>query len=303
VSELGEERSPESSGVHARPTTPPPEPIFDPASAADVFGLTDVGCVRQANQDQFLVAELSRGIRVQSTSPGLAGVDVSESTQGRLLAVADGMGGYRGGEVASAVALETFAAYALAVAPWVLVPGKNSRELVAESLRTAVAQADVAVHQISRQLALDERMGSTLTATYVAWPEAYVVHVGDSRAYLWRDGELTQLTSDHTLAQELVEQDAMTRNEALLSRLRHVLVNAVGGLRGKRLDVDVDVIELRSGDMLVLATDGLAAHLDDADLRAFCANATGAESLARELVHAVKLRGAQDNVTVVVGRF
>lgn len=301
---LDEQSLAELSGVRPRPTlVPPTQPAPDLGSVADVFGITHPGCVRPSNQDQFLVAELERSLTVQASSGNRDALGMPRSSQARLMVVADGMGGYEGGEVASAVAVETFTAYLLALSPWLVSSSPALREEFANGLRAAVTSADLAVHRVSQQLSLDERMGSTLTALYVTWPEAYVVHVGDSRCYLLRNGALARLTTDHTVAQELVDQHSMSPEEALGSHLRHVLFNAVGGLRGKRLLTDVTLLELRRGDSILLCTDGLIAHVEEDELAGFLAGPGPAEVIARELVDTVRERGGFDNVTVVVARF
>lgn len=294
----------ESSGVRVAPSPLPSTPLAaDPGLAADVYGITDVGCVRTSNQDQFLIAELGRTLTVQSSSAKHRSSEDPPVPQGRLMVVADGMGGYRGGEVASAVAVETFAGYVTAIAPWLVTSAPSLHEPLAEALRAAVTSADAAVHQMAVELMLDERMGSTLTAAYITWPEAFIVHVGDSRAYLVRDERLIRLTSDHTVAEELVAQHAMSKEQARGSHLRHVLVNAVGGVRGKRLVTDVSLVELEIGDTLLLCSDGLTAHVGEEELGPLLSHRGSAQERAEELIALTKSRGGYDNVTTVVARF
>ena len=273
-------------------------PGFEP----EIFGITDRGLVRATNQDQFLVADLSRGMTtLHGSLPAHSGE--IQALQGRLLVVADGMGGYEGGDLASAIAVDTFATFVVEIMPWVVGSASELREQVLDTLRMGVHGADAAVYRAAMELGLDERMGTTLTAVYVAWPEAYLVHVGDSRCYLHRDGELTRLTTDHTVAQELLDAEAINDEQASRTQLRHVLVNTVGGVREKQLVVEVQAFELREHDELLLCTDGVTGHLSDRDLHVVLTPQDSVEARLRRLVELVHARGANDNVTSILARF
>ncbi|MBN2192355.1 MAG: serine/threonine-protein phosphatase [Polyangiaceae bacterium] len=226
-----------------------------------------------------------------------------EAPQARLLAVADGMGGYEGGEVASTVAIESLAAFVLEIVPWFVASSAALRGHLEHTLEVGVRGSDEAVFRTAIELDLDERMGTTLTAAYITWPDVYIVHVGDSRAYLLRDRQLLRLTRDHTVAEELLAAHALDAEQAARSQLRHVLVNTVGGQRDKEMTVDVAVVELREGDTLVLCTDGVVAHVREEELPDLVVDAHSAEAAARNVLDIVEARGAIDNVTVVVARF
>ena len=289
------------SGV--QPRLAGPELDGAPEFRADLFGITDRGRARATNQDQFVIAELRRTLVVAQSSVAARSGKRSEAPQGWLLAVADGMGGYQGGGLASSVAVSSLAAFALELAPWQVAAGPALREHLLHTLELGVRSADEAVHRTAVELDLDERMGTTLTALYVVWPEAYVLHVGDSRAHLVRGSELLRLTRDHTVAQELLTARALDAGQAARSQLRHVLVNTVGGLRDKDLTVDLAAVDLTPGDTLVLCTDGVAAHVNDEELPGLIRSAPRSEVAARTVVDTVLARGALDNVTVVVARF
>jgi protein phosphatase len=226
-----------------------------------------------------------------------------QSLQGRLLVVADGMGGYEGGDLASAIAVDTFATFVVEIMPWLVASAADLREHVLDALRMGVHGADGAVFRAAMELGLDERMGTTLTAAYVAWPEAYLAHVGDSRCYLRRGNELSRLTTDHTVAQELLEAEAINDEQAKRTQLRHVLVNTVGGIREKQLMVEVQAFELREGDELLLCTDGLTGHIADAELEALLRHEGSVESRVRSLIGVGYDRGANDNLTAILARF
>src|SRR5690606_25117268 len=141
--------------------------------------------------------------------------------------------------------------YAFALMPWVSTAARISGPELAEGLREAMRDAQDRIRQVARRKGIDPRLGTTLTMAYLTWPRLHIVHVGDSRAYLWRDGTLQQLTRDHTLAQELVDQDAMTASEARISRLSNVLANVLGGSTDD-LQVDFLQLDLRPKDQLLL---------------------------------------------------
>jgi protein phosphatase len=271
--------------------------------AAEVFGATDRGCVRKNNQDQFLIAELERSMLVQQTSAAMQdGTRLSDIPQGRLLMVCDGMGGYEGGEVASAVAMDVMARYAFAMMPWLLLASRSTEREFAEGLQRAVEICNERVRDAAEKQNLDSRMGTTLTMAYVAWPEAYVLHVGDSRCYLQRAGVLYRLTRDHTVAQQLVDQKALSDEEAEQSRFKHVLVNTIGGA-SENVSMEFRHVTLKAGDQLLLCTDGLTGYLKDDRLAEYLVRAEPVQRLTTEMIEETKLAGGADNVTVVLARF
>jgi serine/threonine protein phosphatase PrpC len=276
----------------------------DPGVSAEVAGMTHVGRVRANNQDQFLIAALERSILVEGSSiSGEGGTRLTDTPQGRLLIVADGIGGHGGGEVASAVAIDAMAHYAFEAMPWALSKSTCSREDFAEGLRDAMRKAQDRVRRVAKRKALAEDMGTTLTMAYVAWPDLFIVHAGDSRAYLFRDDELHRLTRDHTLAQQLVDGQALSEEEAASSHLSHVLVNAVGGASDE-LDVEFHHVGLRLDDQLLLCTDGLYGYVKEADIVTQLRR-TGApvERVVSDLVDQANVAGGPDNVTTVLARF
>ncbi|MEX1367582.1 MAG: protein phosphatase 2C domain-containing protein [Nannocystaceae bacterium] len=275
----------------------------NPAVIADFYGATDVGQVRKRNEDQFLVAALERSLLIEGSSlPAEAGTRLTDTPQGRLLIVADGMGGHGGGELASAVTIDAMALYAFAAMPWATDDSCSPDEL-SRGLLAAVTKAQARVRRVAVRKNIDEALGTTLTMAYLTWPDLHLVHVGDSRAYLFRDGQLHRLTKDHTLAQRLVDDNAMTAEEAARSRLTHVLVNAVGGGTDD-LDVELHRVRLVLEDQLLLCTDGLYDMLPDAAIAEHLAQ-TGkpVQAVVHELINAANDAGGRDNVSVVLARF
>jgi serine/threonine protein phosphatase PrpC len=276
----------------------------NPGVLAEVHGRTDIGQVRDANQDQFLIAALERSLLIEGSSlPAEAGTRLTDTPQGRLLIVADGIGGHGGGEVASAVAIDAMAHYAFETMPWVMRGSQCSTEALAEGLNGALRNAQARIRRVARRKGLNEDLGTTFTMAYVAWPDLYVCHVGDSRAYLLRDGALHRVTKDHTLAQQLVDGAAMSEEDARGSRFSHVLVNAVGG-RSDDLDVELHKLELQLDDQLLLCSDGLYDMVSDDAISEVLRNVSRpVQQAVDELVDAANAAGGRDNITVVLARF
>lgn len=276
----------------------------NPGVIAEVAGRTDTGRVRSGNQDHFLIAALERSLLIEGSSlPAQAGTRLTDTPQGRLLIVADGIGGHGGGEVASAVAVDAMAHYAFETMPWVIRRSACTEDELGEGLREALSSAQSRLRRVAKRKNLNADLGTTLTLAYVVWPDLYLVHVGDSRAYLYRDDELHRLTRDHTLAQQLIEGKAMTEEEAKSSHLSHVLVNAVGG-RTDDLEVELHHLSLQMDDQLLLCSDGLYDMVSEADIANELHNtAISVEQVVSGLVDRANEAGGRDNVTVVVARF
>ena len=276
----------------------------NPAVVAEVYGRTDPGKVRDVNQDQFLIAALERSLLVEGSSlPAEAGSRLTDTPQGRLLIVADGIGGHGGGEVASAVAIDAMAHYAFETMPWMSPKTGVTNEEIGHGLRAAMEKAQARIRRVAKRKGLNEDLGTTLTMAYVSWPDLYLVHVGDSRAYLYRDDELYRLTRDHTLAQQLVEGKAMTEEEAKRSHLSHVLVNAVGG-KSDALDVELHSVQLQLDDQLLLCSDGLYDMVPDTSIeKQLQRTNTSVDRVVEALIRDANDAGGKDNITVVLARF
>ena len=222
---------------------------------------TDIGLIREGNEDSYLVVD-------------------------PLFAVADGMGGHRGGEVASQLALETI------------------EDLFRSGESDLAGQVREANRVVFERSVRDRRvagMGTTLTAVLVEEDHVRVAHVGDSRAYLFRAGELRPLTEDHTLVHRMLMEGEITEEEAEVHPHRSVLTRALGV--DASVDVDEDVIDLRAGDRLLLCTDGLTAMITPERIRELLAGARDPQDAADRLVRAANAAGGVDNTTVVVVDF
>ena len=224
---------------------------------------TDTGRQRRANEDSLL-----------ARSP--------------LFVVADGMGGAQAGEVASRIAVESFQ------------PGlRDAREPELELAELARA-ANARIHELSHSNAEQAGMGTTLTAAYVGEEEIAIAHVGDSRAYCMRDGELVRLTDDHSLVDELMRQGRLTPEEAVEHPQRSVITRALGP--EGTVDVDTRSFRARAGDVYLLCSDGLTTMVPEAKIAELLAEHERLRDAGEALIAAANEAGGRDNITVLLLR-
>jgi len=260
-----------------------------------VYGKTDVGRTRDHNEDCFVVADLSS--QQASLQPEVREHHVGP--RGTLFVVADGMGGAAAGEVASAMA--TDAIYQHMLAHWTQDEDQGPQQF-AFRLKEAVEVANAKIHQYAQDHPDLRGMGTTTTAVGVLGDQLYLTQVGDSRAYLVRNGEGVQLTKDQSLMQRLVDAGELTEEEAEKSERRNIILQALGP--DPKVRVDLTNQQIREGDAVVLCSDGLSGQIsrdeiaevvaqDDQDLMQICGR----------LIEVANDRGGPDNITVVVARF
>ncbi len=238
-----------------------------------VFGLTDVGRCREANEDEFLVDD-----------------------QLGLYAVADGMGGHAAGEVASQIAIETLAE-ALRDSGW--SRDKTDCEQARERLAAAVHRANEKICQTVTTRNEWRGMGTTVVALLACGGRAVIGHVGDSRAYLLRGGEFRRLTSDHSWVAEQVRMGLLSDDDAQRHPMRNIVTRALGN----RLDVVAEFTSeaFQRGDVFLLCSDGLNTMLSDEEIgQVLTEHANDPEGASRRLVEAANARGGEDNTTVIV---
>ena len=259
-----------------------------------VFGKTDLGRTRDHNEDRFLVADLTR--REASLLPQVRDHEVGE--RGSLLVVADGMGGAAAGELASEMATE--ALYGQLVTTWNVDP-EPSAQRFAYRLKEAVEVANSRIHAHATAHPELRGMGTTMTAVGVLGDQVFLTQVGDSRAYLVRNGTAHQLTKDQSLTQRLVEAGELTEEEAARSERRNIILQALGP--DPRVKVDLTFQELRRGDVLVLCSDGLSGQVDKEEIAGIAGSATDLQVACDRLIDLANARGGPDNITVVIARF
>jgi serine/threonine protein phosphatase PrpC len=263
----------------------------------DFAARTHVGKVRPSNQDQYLIARLCKSVDVIAATLPAAELQSHCRREAHLLLVADGMGGYAGGEHASALVVREAVTHVVETIKWFYRLDDPDEAVRLRLLREALERADRKIIEEAENDPTLAGMGTTLTALSIIEAEGFIVHVGDSRAYLFRDGALEQLTSDHTVAQELVRRGVIPAAEARTHKLRHVLTNVIGGKRG----VEGEVVKLRlaDGDRLLLCTDGLHGPVSDDRIAEIVSRHSDPDGACGALVDAALASGGPDNVTVV----
>lgn len=273
---------------------------MDLPETIDCHGLTDLGRRRRVNQDQFLVADLSRSLLVrQSTLPYEDSTLLTAERRTHLLLVADGLGGGPAGDRASSLAVRTVVRYVLDVMPWFHQLEHREDDLEAELTR-ALQRCQASVEAEVAENPAERGMATTLTMAYVVWPRLYVVHVGDSRCYLFRDGRLARITRDHTVGRRLAEEFGLEGGDWL--EWGSVMWNVIGGT-SKELRPEVYKARLRPGDTLLLCTDGLTREVPDDAIAGLLDSRGPARDVCRKLVERANEAGGHDNITVVVARF
>jgi PPM family protein phosphatase len=269
----------------------------------DCAGQSDRGKVRKVNEDRFLIADLNKSLRIVATN--LAHGEQEPLVQdglGKLLVVADGMGGHRSGDRASTVAVRSIVQYTQNCLPWFFRLCDDPENDLLDDLRAALEHCQSQVLADADSDPERQGMGTTLTAAYVIWPRLYVVHVGDSRAYQLRDARLHQITRDHTLAQKMADEGDVSEEDLQGTRFQHILWNCVGGFDGDPRP-DLYKVELALGDVLLLCSDGLTKHLDSETIEHLVSGSGSAEVACRRLVDAANDAGGKDNITVALARF
>lgn len=269
----------------------------------DVHGQTDVGKARKENQDQFLIAALRKTIEIGQTSlpPSHRRVPGSDA-HALLLLVADGVGGVPGGDEASAVVLDTVAEYVARSMRCFYKLDEFAQDDLLGELARSVREGHASIMQRAAGEPGQPAMATTLTMAHVLWPRAYVVQIGDSRCYHVRGAIATQVTSDHTMVQELLRRGALSEEDARRSPFRHVLSRAVGG-EAKEIEPEISWLVLEPGDALLLCSDGLTNHVADTAIAERLNEPGSARDACGTLVQAALDDGGSDNVTVVVARF
>jgi protein phosphatase len=280
------------------------KPFVPPSTRAEVeFGsCTDPGLRRSTSDDHFLILRLGRSHEtlVSSLPPGAVPDHWIEHGYGMV--VADGMGP-DGPELASRLAIATLAQLVLRFGKWNLRVNERTAWEIVQRAERFYRRVDETVTNAAQQHPSLAGMSTTLTAVYIAGDEMFVAHVGHSRAYLYRNGLLTRLTRDQTMAQRLAETGRMSPTELAATDLRHVLTDAVGGHAGEP-DIEIQNYLLMDGDVVLLCTNGLTDVVDD-DRIADALRAGSGESLdssCRKLVNVALERGGPDNITAVLAR-
>jgi protein phosphatase len=234
----------------------------------DVVSLSDVGCVRAQNEDAWRV-DAGRG----------------------LLMVADGMGGHSSGEVASKMACDIVQEH---------LGNQSAFSRTCRIMEEAVLLANKRIYECAQSEAEHEGMGTTLEILWIRRRKAYWAHVGDSRIYLLRDGQMKQLTEDHSLVNEYLKEGLMTKEQARETSLRNVILQAVGS--GKELEVQTGSLTFKKDDLFLLCSDGLTDQVTDDAIDTILQENASLEEAARKCIDLAIEKGGPDNITVVLTR-
>lgn len=268
------------------------------AVRVDAAGLTDVGRKRKANEDHFVIASLQKAVQVRQASLADPRVlDRLRGPEGLLMVVADGVGGRPDGAVASETAITTLVEYIGQAAGSFHQLDVNREHEFLGQLEAAVLEAHRRL--VAGQGGRTDGPATTLTMAMLVWPRAYIVHVGDSRAFYLRKGRLRQLTRDQTTGEYMVDAGAWTEEQARTAPFGAALASALGS---EELSPAIGLVDLQPGDVLLLCTDGLTRHVPDERITELLGGAASAEAACRALVDAALADGGSDNVTVVVAR-
>ena len=228
------------------------------------LGISKTGLVRQRNEDRFYA-------------------------QGPLLIVADGMGGYTGGEYASTMVVDT-----------IVEVVNEATEMSTEVLKNAILKANRIVYEKSQSYKELEGMGTTAVVAYVKEDTLYWAHVGDSRLYRYGEDGLHRMTKDHSMVQQLVEAGAITEEEVIHHPKRNMLTRAIGVY--ETVEVDTGVVEVHQNDRILLCSDGLSGYIEESKIEQVLSEENNESRALEDLVHLVYDAGARDNVTIVLGR-
>jgi protein phosphatase len=254
-------------------------------------GHTDVGQVREHNEDNFLVADLASGER----NAELGSAERPLAARGAVFGVCDGMGGAAAGEVASQLAVDLIFERLSAE------PAPRGRDELAKRLVEAVEQAGVRIFHNARNDRSHRGMGTTATIGVLMDDRLFLAQVGDSRAYIYRGNQLTLVTRDQSLVNQLIEAGQLTEQEADSFEHNNIILQALG--TAETVQVDLTYVDLRRGDTLLMCSDGLSGMIKADDLREVLSSEDEPSAACRKLIDKANDAGGHDNITTIVVKF
>jgi protein phosphatase len=267
----------------------------------DLFGITDRGKVRTENQDHFLVSTVHPQLVIHNTSlPEPEKLPLRGTRFATVLVLADGVGGAAAGSAAARLATEAVMRYLTSTMRSYHAAGSSTEEELLASLKETALEAHHTVRSEADAHPEQKGMATTLTVCMVVYPFAYVVQVGDSRAYFFGEGKLSQLTRDQTVAQSLVDQGLMPEDRIDRSPFKHVLASAIGSDEALPVVTRFDISE--RGALILMCSDGLTKHVTDAEISTHIRSMKSSEQLAKDLLQLALDRGGSDNITIIAAR-
>jgi PPM family protein phosphatase len=269
----------------------------------DLGAATHQGLIRENNEDSYFTMRFGRSLESLSTNLDQHLLEQNYSLTGYGMLVADGMGGMAAGEVASSLALSKLIELIVDTSDWVLA---LKREKDAKTIMRRMTQRFFQIDKLLKEeVESDDAlagMGTTLTVAGTLGNDLVIGHIGDSRAYLLRGTSFRQLTTDHTLAQALIDAGVANFDDPAPRSMRHVLTAAIGSL-DERIEPQVQRFTLSSGDQLLLCTDGLTEMVEDDLIARVLREAKSAQTACQDLIDLALGAGGTDNTTVVLARF
>jgi serine/threonine protein phosphatase PrpC len=266
----------------------------------DVYGVTHPGKVRTENQDHFLICSLRKQVDIRMTSLPDAEKLVADPERLAFVAmVADGVGGGAKGEEASRIALEAVIQYVTKSIESYYAANRQAEGKLIQAIEEGALQCHAELVRRGQEDPDYRGMATTLTLYFGVWPKSYLLQVGDSRCYLLRSGELTQITRDQTMAQELIDLGVITRTDAASTRLANSLSSSLGG---RQTEPVVTRFDMNWSTVVLLCSDGLTRHVPDEQIRNRLSTMTSAQQVCEDLLQDALEAGGTDNITIVVGR-
>jgi PPM family protein phosphatase len=272
-------------------------------TAVDVAAATHAGYVRPNNEDHYLVIKFGRSLENVSSNLGKGLLARSYDVTGYGMFVADGMGGHASGEIASRMSLTRLVELLVETPDWILsLETQEYATTVLQRMKERFFQIDETLRAEAERINSLRGMGTTLTVAGTLGQELVIGHIGDSRAYLLRGGKFEQLTTDHTLAQALIDAGVAKPDDPATHSMRHVLTAALGSL-GDVIQPQIHRTQVSVGDQLLLCTDGLTEMVGDEEISYVITESDSAQTACHDLVDLALRAGGLDNVTVVLARF
>jgi len=266
----------------------------------DVHGVTHPGKVRTENQDHFLICSLRKQVEVRATSlPQVERLMMDPERLAFVAMVADGVGGGAKGGEASRIALEAVIQYVTNSIQSYYAADRQDEGKLIDALEEGALQCHAELVRKGQEDPDYHGMATTLTLYLGVWPKAYMLQVGDSRCYLLRNGNLTQITRDQTIAQELVDLGVITRTDAASTRLVHSLSSSLGG---RQTEPVVTRFDMNWNTVVLLCSDGLTRHVSDERIYQRLSSMTSAKQVCEDLLQDALEDGGTDNITIIVGR-
>ena len=269
----------------------------------DLAGHSHRGHIRNNNEDHYLAVRMTRSLETLLTNLKHDARATRFDETAYAMLVADGMGGMAAGEIASSVALMTLMDLVVQTPDWIMrMKERENAAIVMRRMTNRFRQIDDEMRQLGESERALRGMGTTLTVTASLGTDLILSHIGDSRAYLFRNEKLHQLTSDHTLAQAFIDAGIAGPDDTATRAMRHVLTAALGST-GVPTDPQVLRLHLNEGDQVLLCTDGLSEMVSDEAIASVLTATDSSTAACQTLVDLALDEGGKDNVTVVLGRY